>query len=348
MTQNIKIIPLHSSNHIDEEASLWLTKLDSGDFSEQSKIELKNWLAADTKHQEALTAMIDVWDDLDESLALFNDDKLSKNISFYDLLTPVIKPLLMAASICFVCIFVFLNSTLTTQKNTYATQVGEQLQTTFDDGSVIHLNTDSRIETEFSANKRLIKLVQGEALFDVAHDSNRPFIVYAGDRLVQAIGTKFVVNLHPDNVEVLVTEGKVLMSETSFDQPLASVKEINTTTIKKDDVFITREQKVSASIGQAPKLSAIKTASVERSLAWLEGKIIFKDEKLVDVITQVNRYIDQEILLNDATLKEKRISGRINLGDSEALIEALTLSFDIKLQRIGNTKILLSKNDVSS
>jgi transmembrane sensor len=339
-----KIISLHSSNSIDDEASLWLVRLDNGDLSQQLRNELKHWLAADIKHQQALTAMATVWDDIDESLAIVNDEKLSASFSILDICTPLLKPILVAASVCFICIFAFINSSLNIQKNTYATVIGEQMQTTFDDGSIIHLNTNSHIETEFSADKRMIKLIHGEALFDVAHDPDRPFIVYVGDRLVQAIGTKFVIHLKSENVEVTVTDGKVVMSKINADQRLQDIRKIDTATIKPDDIFITKDHQALAMSGQTPTLLAVEANNIERSLAWLDGKMVFNNEKLFDVITEVNRYIDQEILLNDALLREIRISGRFDLGDSEALIEALTLSFDIKSQRTGDNKILLSKS----
>lgn len=346
MTHNKKVVSLYSANHIDEQAAMWLVKLDSGNFSAQSRADLKNWLAADPKHQEALTAMMNVWDDIDGSLALVNDEKLTEDVHFSDVLIPVLKPLSIAASVCIVCIFVFLNSAFNVEKNTYATRIGEQLQTKFSDGSVMHLNTNSQIETEFSKDKRLIKLLKGEALFDVAHDKERPFIVYAGDRLVQAVGTKFSVQLTPKKVDVMVAEGKVVMSETSMNQELKNIVEINISNIKIDDIFISQEQEVTLRTGQTQQQTFVKTSHVEQSLAWLDGKIIFKDEKLINVINEVNRYIDQEILLYDSLLQERRISGNFNITDREALIEALTLSFDIEPERIGNNKILLRKKDV--
>jgi transmembrane sensor len=134
------------------------------------------------------------------------------------------------------------------------------------------------------------------------------------------------------------------MSKINADQRLQDIRKIDTATIKPDDIFITKDHQASAMSGQTPTLLAVEANNIERSLAWLDGKMVFNNEKLFDVITEVNRYIDQEILLNDALLREIRISGRFDLGDSEALIEALTLSFDIKSQRTGDNKILLSKS----
>jgi transmembrane sensor len=134
------------------------------------------------------------------------------------------------------------------------------------------------------------------------------------------------------------------MSKINADQRLQDIRKIDTATIKPDDIFITKDHQALAMSGQTPTLLAVEANNIERSLAWLDGKMVFNNEKLFDVITEVNRYIDQEILLNDALLREIRISGRFDLGDSEALIEALTLSFDIKSQRTGDNKILLSKS----
>jgi transmembrane sensor len=217
------------------------------------------------------------------------------------------------------------------------------MSTTFDDGSIIHLNTNSRIETEFSDEKRIIKLIQGEALFVVAHDPERPFIVYAGNRLVQAIGTKFVVHLKSENIQVTVTDGKVKMSKVPLNKTLTDIKDHNNTDTKKDDVYITKGEKVIVGANQAPKLTLIKPENLKRALSWLDGKLIFVNEELFDVIEEINRYIDVEIVLKDPSLHKITISGRFDLEDSEALIEAIELSFNMDSQRLDSNKVLLTK-----
>jgi len=337
-----KVIPLHT-NTIDDEASIWLVRLDNGNLSEQAKKELKTWLIADKRHQVALKAMADIWNDMDEVLININDENSSKNISLWPMLKPVLKPLMLAASISFLTLFIWSAIPFNIQKNSYATLIGQQLDATFDDGSIIHLNTNSLIETEFSDEKRIIKLIKGEALFEVAHDPNRPFIVYAGDRLVQAIGTKFVVHLKSENIQVTVTEGKVKMSKVAFNTKLSDIKALNNTAIRQDDIFIEKGEEVIAEKNQAPKLTHFKPENIKRELSWLDGKLIFDNEKLFDVIEEINRYIDIEIVVKDPSLHDIRISGRFDLGDSEALIEAIELSFNIKSQRLDSNKILLTK-----
>jgi len=344
MNTSNKVIPLHAINTIDDEASIWLVRLDDGNLSAQSKKELRAWLSADERHQIALIAMADIWNDMDEILVMINDEDSSENVSIWPMLTPIFKPVMLAASVSFLTLFIWLAMPLDVQKNSYVTLVGQQMDATFDDGSIIHLNTNSHIETEFSDEKRIIKLIKGEALFEVAHDPKRPFIVYAGDRLVQAIGTKFVVHLKTGNIQVTVTDGKVKMSKVALDTKLTDIKALDNTRIQKDDVYITKGEKVLVSSNQAPKLTHIKPEGIKRELSWLNGKLVFENEELFDVIEEVNRYVDIDIVLKDPSLHKIRISGRFDVGDSEALIEALELSFNLKSQRLDSKKILLTKS----
>src|SRR5262249_39417186 len=91
----------------------------------------------------------------------------------------------------------------------YRTPVGGIESVPTADGSTITLNTDSQIRVALSASERRIELKHGEAYFEVAHDPNRPFVVHAGNKRVIAVGTKFSVRRDYDDVQVVVTEGKV-------------------------------------------------------------------------------------------------------------------------------------------
>lgn len=343
MNSSNNVVPLHAENKIDEEASIWLVRLDNGNLSEQSRKALKAWLAADERHPIALKAMAEIWDDMDEILNKIDDKSSSRSVTLWSVLKPATAPVMLAASICFIAIFVWLLMPLDVTKKTYITATGQQIETTFSDGSIIHLNTSSHIETEFSSDKRIVKLIKGEALFDVAHDANRPFIVYAGDRLVQAIGTQFVVHLKPEDIQVTVTDGKVKMSKVKNNVNIADIKALDNTAIEKDDVYLTKGEQAIVTGNATPKLIKVASDNLNRELSWLEGKLIFDNEALFDVIEEINRYIDITIVLKEPSLHDIKISGRFDLGDSEALIEALELSFNIQSQRLSSNKILLTK-----
>ncbi|WP_286235313.1 FecR family protein [Thalassotalea sediminis] len=343
MKSSNKVVTLHTANQIDEEASIWLVRLDNGNLSEQSRKELKAWLAADERHPAALKAMADIWDDMDEILNNLDGKVSTKKVSLWSIFKPLSQPVMLAASISFVALILWMTMSLDVKKSSYITIKGQQLETTFDDGSIIHLNTNSHIETEFSDEKRIVKLIKGEALFEVAHDANRPFIVYVGDRLVQAIGTEFVIHVKPENIQVTVTDGKVKMSKVQGESSIADIKAMNNAVIKKGDVYLTKGEKAIVTGNEKPTLMKIASDNMTRELSWLNGKLIFDNESLFDVIEEINRYIDVTIVLKESSLHDLKISGRFDLGDSDALIEALELSFNIKSQRLSANKILLTK-----
>ena len=134
------------------------------------------------------------------------------------------------------------------------------------------------------------------------------------------------------------------MSKVALNTELADIKTLDNTTIQIDDVYLTKGEKVLVSRNQTPQLTHIKPEGIKRELSWLNGKLIFDNEELFDVIAEVNRYVDIDIVLKDPSLHKIRISGRFDVGDSEALIEALELSFNLKSQRLDSNKILLTKS----
>ena len=85
---------------------------------------------------------------------------------------------------------------------------------TLADGSKLHLNTNSVVTVDFSSTARNIVLLKGEAHFEVAHDTSRPFSVTAGNNTVTAVGTAFNMQYVDDNAfELVVTDGKVLVKD---------------------------------------------------------------------------------------------------------------------------------------
>ncbi len=102
------------------------------------------------------------------------------------------------------------------------TALGEQHSVVLSDGSLVTLNTASEIELHFSSTHRGITLLEGEALFQVAHDVTRPFEVTAGEVTVRAVGTKFNVDRHSQTLKVTVVEGRVEVATGSARIPLSA------------------------------------------------------------------------------------------------------------------------------
>lgn len=162
---------------------------------------------------------------------------------------------------------------------TYETRLGEQRTVRLDDGSLISLNTQSRIEVRFSEETRDVRLLEGEALFSVEHDASRPFRVISGSTTVQAIGTQFNVYRSPAGTKVFVVEGVVQVTTDDG----ASGTAITPVTAKR----LAAGEQVEVHRGQ---LDQTEPADANSAIAWRERQLVFRDKPLGEVAIEFNRY----------------------------------------------------------
>ena len=183
------------------------------------------------------------------------------------------------------------------------TEKGEVRAVALDDGSRVHLDTETRIKLRYRADSRQLTLQHGEALFRVAHDVSRPFIVTAGDVTVTATGTQFDVSCFDDNISVTLMQGQVVVRAP-------------------DGVSVTLspgQQWLWPQRGQP-----IRTVNTGNVVAWTQGRVVFDDTALADAIATVNRYGGKPIALDDPVMASERISGTFEAGDSQSFVAAVT------------------------
>ena len=228
-----KVTQLHPAKQIDEQAANWLAKLVSNSLTQKDKDTFQAWCDADPRHHQALLELADIWDELDtlselaqlmpiENVLDAKANTPSHKLDFVSTITDCLKPrwvpvaaLLMITASLFLSLSEFSHQS-TLNPPTVLTQVGEKRSMTLSDGSVLTLNTDTRIEMNFSESERNLTLLQGEAHFEVAKDKQRPFIVNVDGVQVRAIGTAFNIQKSLGHMEVIVTEGVI-----EFDQSQA-------------------------------------------------------------------------------------------------------------------------------
>ncbi|ALN55959.1 sigma factor regulatory protein, FecR/PupR family [Lysobacter enzymogenes] len=220
--------------------------------------------------------------------------------------------------------------------NVYRTGVGQRERFTLADGSVITLNTDSRVSTHYRDGLRAVTLERGQALFKVAKDRSRPFVVSAGGRQVTALGTEFDVYLSPRAFEVTLLEGRVTVTRTVKPAAVASARPTAAATaplaeLRPGEQFV-------ALAKAAPQ---VRAADVRRVVSWRNGQIVFENERLGDAVAEINRYSQRKIVLADATLASLKISGAFNTGDTGTFVEALTDYFPIERDTLDNDDIVL-------
>ncbi|MEN0105426.1 MAG: FecR family protein [Pseudomonas sp.] len=196
----------------------------------------------------------------------------------------------------------------------YTTAVGERHEVQLEDGSRIWLNSASALSVDYSAERRSIHLYQGEALFQVAKDAQRPFIVHAADGEVRAVGTRFDVDLRGDQVGVRVSEGIVQVDSGGTPARL------------------TVGQGLSYQQGQAP--GAVTQLDVASADAWQRGKLIFNSRPLGEVLAELERYLPGKLYLTDGQLAELRVSGLFELDDPAALLRTLEQTQPLRITRL--------------
>ncbi len=193
----------------------------------------------------------------------------------------------------------------------YRTASGEQLAVNLDDGSRVRLNTRTQLRVAYSADERRIILAQGEAFFDVAHDTSRPFWVVADGVRVRAVGTAFDVRRDGARVRVSLVRGAIIVWHPSSTGPV-------------------EEHMTAGQVFDSVRPDAPISGNAARETSWLEGRLIFQDTPLSTAIAEMNRYGGVPIELDDDALAAERISGNFATGDSQGFVQAVAAILDVK------------------
>lgn len=338
-----RLLRFSSRRRIGAEASEWLSRIDRG-LQDSEKAELEHWLALDPRHAEMLLNMAALWDDMErlhELSGLFPLPAARKRrrpqrrwvgtgaVAVASLVVAAIGiQLILAtddpASDATIAVEDAQDST---HDGILTTVVGDQQVESLPDGSVVQLNTNSRLEILFSATERRVAVHRGEAHFEVRHDPARPFVVEAAGRRIVAIGTAFNVYLRDESrVEVLVTEGRVLIS-----RPTAEL-------IGDTEASTHPAEALRLGAGELatlePSRHLIRPISLEERssrLAWQRGMLIFNGEALEAALEEVARYTDIRFAILDDDLRHVRIGGFYKAGDVAGLVRSLEQNFPVRI-----------------
>ena len=208
------------------------------------------------------------------------------------------------------------------------------------DGSQIALNGDARVRVEFSPALRRVTIVRGEAHFEVAHDTARPFVVVAGEVSVRAVGTAFSVRLAPRDVNILVTDGRVAVDRATVDpvaapvQPLAFVSKGAAVAVAPADLVPN---------APAPVVVEVSAPELADRLAWRVPRLEFNDTPLREAVTLFNRHGNVRLSLGSPALGDLRVSGVVRADNTPALLQLLRADYGVEAQRLGDREFVLSR-----
>lgn len=181
----------------------------------------------------------------------------------------------------------------------YVTGKGQKSIVDLPDGTRVTLDADSAVDVAFTGGRRDVRLLNGRAFFDVAHDRAHPFAVQAGGRVVTALGTQFDVRLTPGALRVVLAEGSVSVASAPGGPAAPTVR-------------LVPGQAFAARTGAAGKVAP---ANLDEALAWKQGVVEFHDQPLSEAIGLLNRYTRARIVIKDPKVAAMRITGVFKTGD---------------------------------
>lgn len=205
----------------------------------------------------------------------------------------------------------------------YTTELGEQRDITLSDGSIIHLDTASKVAVAMSGGRRDVYLREGRARFNVAHDYDRPFLVQAGDARVQALGTVFDVGWTAGGVGVDLFQGAV------------EVRREGQSSIQPVRLSPGDHVQISASAGP---LQVVRFDPVSR-WSWTSGRLLFDGAPLTQVAAEINRYETRKLIISDSGAR--RFRGELKAGDLEGSATILAALYGLPFSRTPNGDLLL-------
>ncbi|MFT3791443.1 MAG: FecR family protein [Rudaea sp.] len=208
----------------------------------------------------------------------------------------------------------------------FATATGEQRSVQLADGTSMQLDTDTRLDVRYTSSERRVELQRGRAQYKVAHDARRPFVVDTLGVSVTAVGTEFQTGIRDDTVVVALLEGKVSVASDS-------VTDRHATLVPGEQLVYNRSGSVWSK----------GSVNLDAANGWTQGKLVFKDEPLENLVKEVNRYSSAKLRIADPSLAPLRISGTFKANDQESLLLALQGIWSIRADRQANGDVLLSR-----
>lgn len=347
------VVRLRTLAEIEEEAAAWVWRMDDPAALDEVRHAFADWIARDARHRQSYDELSKLWRSLDALAEAESEEKIATLAAAQvphrarkrttprrfgrtrRMVAPAIAASLLLAA---VGVFWFRSGD---EEQTLATAVGQQLSAKLADGSMVDLNTNTIIETKFQTRRRDIELRKGEALFKVAHDTQRPFYVHAGNTVVRAVGTEFNVRLRDrDEVEVTVAEGRVEVVSGDSSSTIVAPSDAATAKPKPaHETTLDVGQRLSTKDAEAP-VETINPVRLRNALAWREGAIVFDGERLSRAVEELNRYTDMRLVVTDPSIADLRIGGRFSATDVDDFLRALSRVLPVQTRRAPTGRVV--------
>lgn len=313
-------------SEIDDTAINWVALHAKGPLPDADQKAFEAWYDADFRHQGAYLRAQGLWESLERTRVpaewIGGDRPLGMRLPLFGAPAPDRRRLLIGGGLL-AAAAVAGTAFLLGRPQSLKTAHGELCKVPLPDRTLANLNTDSHVEVELTATARHVRLLKGEAWFDVAKDPQKPFIVAVDDIRVQAVGTAFSVRRFASGVEVIVTEGTV---EAWSEADTAARRRLTA----GEGAFVE---------AATHAISIAANPNIENRLAWRDGNIVLQDDTLADAVAEFNRYNTQKIAVSDTSLLDKRFVGVYSLDKPVQFADAV--------KSLTGANIALSENNIT-
>jgi len=363
------------NTQIYEEAAEWLVKHRDGDLGSAEKAQFDAWLRSSPQHVRAYLEMSAIWEDVAALGADSTPDSeqlwaLARNeANVFALPAPVASPpranqpkrsaaratrvertaasragLWGLAALALIAMGAFA-TWLGWDRNTYVTAIGEQRSLLLSDGSTLELNSRSRVRVRYTKERRDVDLLEGQALFHVAHNAARPFMVHSSSTRVLAVGTQFDVYKKPASTIVTVVDGKVEVMAT---HPSSTGEDTNAATMHlapeesrsgaETAIYLAAGQQLTIDTGRSSIARALDTgagpqpANIAATTAWTQHNLIFESTPLSEVADEFNRYNRRPLVITAPEISGMRISGMFSSADPALFLKFLRAQPELNIE----------------
>jgi transmembrane sensor len=322
------------SGGVAEEAASWFARLQGEAATGDDWLAFERWLQTSADHVRAYERLEGLWVDLDHA-------NLARELGGRPLVaahrrgperaalrTPSRRAWLgvgvaLAAGLA-VAVGVGVWPGSRTPVQTFRTAPGETREIALADGSHIRLNAASQITVRLGRHERRVQMADAEALFDVAHDADRPFLIAVGDRQVRVVGTEFNIRHRADKVALTVRRGVVEVRPAGSPQAAA-------TRVAVGQQFVHTE-------GEAG--SILKVSDPDVAFAWTSGQLIYRDQPLSEVAADLTRRFAVPVRAADARTASLRFSGVLVTDSEPEVLRRLQAYAPVRVERTGDTIVL--------
>ena len=338
------VVHIQPQEQVIDQAVGWITKIDRGLSSEEKRLFLE-WLKSSARHREVFIQYAQLWDKMDAVSMLgelFPEPEDAKPAIFSGyraIAASVVGAAIVGSALInagWVADMFGPAQTIVVQQE-FSTDVGERATFYMQDKTKVELNTNSKLRVTYTDKQRLFELEHGELHVTVAHNDQLPLSVYADGQVIQAVGTAFNVEVKHEGVELIVTDGKVLVADQPEQNPL-SLRDVR---LPQDATSVSKGQWLQ--FGQAnEKVTNIAQHDEQALLSWQSGELIFRGEPLVEALMEVERYTHYQFRYTNDALKQIKVAGLFKTDDLDSLLVALEDNFSVEHHKLADNIIQLS------